>query len=262
MIKFQIDKKDDIPAGLEAEYTEVNGVWILQVDGAVPKAQLDDFRTKNIALLKERDDLTTRFKDVDPVQYQTLKTRAELPDDKKLITNEGLEAAVTQRVEKMKTDYEKQIGDLTGLSTKQKAELSKLKIDSALLTEATKAGLRPEAAEDFINRGTRLFTLTDEGAVISKDETGQIRYGATGQPLSITEWVGTVAKDKSYGHLFAPNTGGGSQGGSTQQVTKNPFLKGPTWSITEQFKIARDNPQLAATLKASAAGAPAPAPTA
>ncbi len=260
MLKFQIDKEEDIPAHAKSEYKQVGNVWILDVEGAVPEQQLKDFRTNNINLIKERDDLITKFKDVDPEQYKTLKTRAELLDEKKLVTSEGLEAAVNARIEKMKTEYEKQVNDLTTVSTKQKGELAKLKIDTALVTVGTKNGLRPEAVEDFVNRGTRLFSLSDEGQVVSKDENGQVRYGALGQPLTIEEWVGTVAKDKSYGHLFSPSAGGGSTGGATKPVTVNPFLKGtPGFNVTEQFRIGRENPALAAQLKeAAATGQPGP----
>jgi hypothetical protein len=42
-------------------YAEREGGWVLDVDGAVEKSKLDEFRNTNVALLKERDDLKKRY---------------------------------------------------------------------------------------------------------------------------------------------------------------------------------------------------------
>ena len=41
-------------------------MWVLDVAGAVEKTKLDEFRTTNVSLLKERDELKKRFEGIDP----------------------------------------------------------------------------------------------------------------------------------------------------------------------------------------------------
>jgi hypothetical protein len=77
-------------------------------------------------------------------------------------------------------------------------------------------------------------------------------------PMTLEEWVDTQVADAP--HLFETNSGGGAagdaSGGSgttrTNRSVKNPFRK-ETWNLTEQMKLQRTDPQLAARLRAAAA---------
>lgn len=53
-------------------YTEKEGAWVLDVEGAVEKSKLDEFHNTNVTLLKERDDLKKRFEGIDPDQVRSL----------------------------------------------------------------------------------------------------------------------------------------------------------------------------------------------
>jgi hypothetical protein len=57
------------------------------------------------------------------------------------------------------------------------------------------------------------------------------------------------------GFLFETNAGGGAasngSSGAAQRSAKNPFRK-ETWNLTEQMKLLKSDPQLAARLKAAA----------
>jgi len=65
-LKFKYAGKDQIPAEHASFYVERDGAWMLDVDGAADKSKLDEFRTTNVALIKERDDLKARFEGIDP----------------------------------------------------------------------------------------------------------------------------------------------------------------------------------------------------
>ena len=83
-----------------------------------------------------------------------------------------------------------------------------------------------------------------------------MRYGKDGvTPMTLEEWVDAQVSDAA--HLFESNAGGGAAGnpagggtGSDRSV-KNPFRK-ETLNITEQMKLQKSDPQLAARLKAAA----------
>jgi hypothetical protein len=56
-------------------------------------------------------------------------------------------------------------------------------------------------------------------------------------------------------HLFESNAGGGAagngSGGTGNHSGKNPFRK-ESWNLTEQMRLLRSDPSLAARLKAAA----------
>jgi hypothetical protein len=56
-LRFKFKTKDEIPADHLPLYAEREGGWILDVEGAVDKSKLDEFRHTNVSLLKDRDDL-------------------------------------------------------------------------------------------------------------------------------------------------------------------------------------------------------------
>jgi hypothetical protein len=64
-LKYKCKTKDEIPAEHPPLYAEREGAWVLDVDGAVEKTKLDEFRNTNVALIKERDDLKRRYEGID-----------------------------------------------------------------------------------------------------------------------------------------------------------------------------------------------------
>jgi hypothetical protein len=70
----------------------------------------------------------------------------------------------------------------------------------------------------------------------------------------VADWVDALVSDAP--HLFEANAGGGatgstSGGGGARATVKNPFRR-ETWNLTEQMKLQKSDPALAARLKASA----------
>jgi len=61
-LKLKLKSKDEIPAEVQSLYVERDGAWVLDVEGAADavqlRAKLDEFRTNNFALAKERDELS------------------------------------------------------------------------------------------------------------------------------------------------------------------------------------------------------------
>ena len=71
-LKFKFKTKDEIPADHLPLYAEREGGWILDVEGAVDKSKLDEFRHTNVSLLKERDELKKRYEGIDPEEVRQL----------------------------------------------------------------------------------------------------------------------------------------------------------------------------------------------
>jgi hypothetical protein len=284
-LKFKFKSKDEIPADHLPLYAEREGAWVLDVEGAVDKAKLDEIRTTNAALLKERDELKQRFEGIDPDEVKQLKEAHQKAEEDRLLRagaplpsplpggareteedkerklqaeRERIEKVIEGRVKSIKGDLEKQVTQLTTERDALNTRLAAIQIDQGVITVATKRGLRPTAMADITSRARTVFRLVN-GVPTAFDSDGKsVRYGRDGlTPMSIDEWVdGQVAEAP---HLFEANSGGGSGGSGNSSAGgagrgfggKNPF-KRDTWNLTEQMKIAKTDPQLAARLKAAA----------
>jgi hypothetical protein len=120
------------------------------------------------------------------------------------------------------------------------------------VNEATKRGLRATAIPDITSRARATFKLVDGVPQAFDGET--MRPGKDGvSPLTLAEWVDGLVGDAP--HLFEANAGGGAagsgSGGTGNRSVKNPFRK-ETWNLTEQMKLQKSDPGLAARLKAAA----------
>ncbi len=86
-LKFRAKSKDEIPADQQAFYVERDGAWVLDVDGAVDpasveelrrasKARLEEFRQTNVTLMRERDELKQRFERSESDQVRAIALAA------------------------------------------------------------------------------------------------------------------------------------------------------------------------------------------
>ena len=245
--------KEEIPADQVAFYVEREGAWVLDVDGDVEKAKLDEFRNTNVALLKERDELKKRFEGIDPDEVRKLaEEKRRLEEERQLKAGE-IEKVVENRVRGLKADWEKQVATLTSERDALNGRLTAIQIDQGVITAATKRGLRPTAIVDITARARSVFKLVN-GAPRAFEADGQtVRYGKDGvTPMTLEEWVDTQVSEAP--HLFESNAGGGAAGNGSGGVgqRENPFKRGPEWNLTEQMRLLKTDPGLAARLKAAA----------
>ena len=277
-LKYRITNKEEIPADQEGLYIERDGAWVLDVDGAVEKAKLDEFRSSNVALLKERDELKRRFDGIDPDEVRRLMEAQQRAEEEKLLSGgagrgasgntaeseaereravqaerERIEKVIEGRVKSFRGELEKQVGDLQGERDALNTRLASIQIDQGVITSATKRGLRPTAMADITARARSVFQLVKGVPTAFENDGRQVRYGKDGlTPLTIEEWVDAQVSEAP--HLFEANSGGGSgsnngSGMGPRFGGKNPF-KRESWNLTEQMKLQKSDPGMAARLKA------------
>jgi hypothetical protein len=257
-LKFKFKTREEIPAEQVSLYTERDGAFFLDVEGAVEKAKLDEFRNNNLALAKERDELKQRFDGIDPDEVRAvLADRAKLEQEKQLKAGE-VDKVVEGRIKGIKAELEKQVGSLTTERDALNARLTTIQIDQGVITVATKRGLRPTAIADITSRARTVFKLVNGAPAAFEADGKSVRYGRDGlTPMTLEEWVDTQVSEAP--HLFESNAGGGAAGNAAgggagsrpQGLQKNPF-KRETWNLTEQMRMQKSDPQLAARLKAAA----------
>jgi hypothetical protein len=257
-LKFKCKSKDEVPVEQQGLYVERDGAWVLDVDGAVEKTKLDEFRANNITLSNQLAEQKKRFDGIDPDQVRKLteeKERLELLAQGH--KPEEVEKIVEGRLKTAKAEWDKQFSALMTERDGLNARLTAIQIDQGVITVATKRRLRPTAIADITARARTVFRLVD-GAPRAYEADGKtVRVGKDGMsPMTLEEWVDQQVAEAP--HLFESNAGGGaagdaSGGGSARgnRSVKNPFRK-ETWNLTEQMKLLKSDPALAARLKAAA----------
>jgi len=208
-LKYKRKTKDEIPAEHLPLYAEREGAWVLDVDGAVEKSKLDEFRNNNVALAKERDDLKKRYEGIDPDAVKALADEKRQLEEAQQLKAGEVEKVVENRIKGVKADLEKQIATLTTERDAMTGRLTSIQIDQGVLTVATKRGLRPTAIPDITARARSIFRLVN-GVPTALDPDGKtLRYGKDGlTPMTLEAWVDAQVSEAP--HLFESNAGGGA----------------------------------------------------
>ncbi len=265
-LKFKFKSREEIPAEQVSLYTERDGAWLLDVDDAIEKSKLDELRANHAALTKERDELKQRFDGIDPEQVRALLAERQKAEEAALLNGtpnpppsaerEKVEKVIEGRIKGIKADLEKQISILTGERDALTSRLTAIQIDQGVVTAATRRGLRATALTDITARARAVFKLVNGVPAAFESDGKSVRYGRDGlTPMTLDEWVDSQVADAP--HLFESNAGGGAAsnaaGGAAKShgLAKNPF-KRETWNLTEQMRLLKSDPNLAARLKAAA----------
>lgn len=254
-LKFKVSRKEDVPAELQSLYVERNGAFYLDAEGVVEKERLDEFRNNNITLQKRVEELTKSFEGIDAEQARELLKKQQDLEEGELVKKGDIEGIVHRRLVGVKGELEKSIQERAALETK----LADIQINQAALTAGTKRGVRASAVPDLLSRARGAFKLQNGNAVAVESDGKTLRYGKDGTtPMSFDEWIDALLSEAP--HLFESNSGGGAAGngghgasgaGGLHLAMKNPWKK-ETFNLTEQGKIARQNPGLASQLRRAA----------
>jgi hypothetical protein len=226
--------------------------------GAVERARLDEFRNSNTALKKELEETRKRYEGIDPDEVRKLaEEKRQLEETQQLKLGE-VEKVLENRLKTAKADWDKQLAGISAERDALNVRLTAIQIDQGVTTVATKKGLRPTAIPDITARARTVFRLVNGVPTAFESDGKTVRAGKDGiTPMTLEEWVDTQVTDAP--HLFESNAGGGAAGDAAggggaaraNRAVKNPFRK-ETWNLTEQMKLQRTDPQLAARLKAAA----------
>jgi hypothetical protein len=249
-LKYKYATKQEIPAEHQSIYVERDGAWTLDADGVVSQAKLDEFRQNNIALTNQ----LKRFEGIDPDAVRQLAAEKQRLEDEQRLKDGKFQEVLDARLKAARTDWDKQHGVVVAERDALTGRLTAIQIDQAVVTEATKRGLRPTALTDITARARMTFKLVN-GVPQAFEADGQTaRMGKDGAtPMTLAEWVDALVSDAP--HLFEANAGSGAAGSgggaAGNRSVKNPFRK-ESFNLTEQMKLQKNDPQLAARLKATA----------
>lgn len=224
-LKLKLKTLDDVPEPARALYKEAeDGEFVLDIEGAVPKAQLEEFRNTNRNLTKQLE----AFKDVDPEEYRSLKDKLKEMEGQSGKEKQQTKEEMQRQIDALKAKADKDAKDLQGQIASRDQTIQTLMIDKEVSLQANEVGVRSEALIDVIQRSKATFRL-ENGLVLAYKPNGEKWYSeATGEILKIAEWLKILVKEAP--HLFKESQGTGSTGGATggkkMVVGENPWKSG------------------------------------
>jgi hypothetical protein len=227
------------------------------------QAEVERLRNHSKTLLDEKkvlksqfDEFKSSFEGIDANNIKKMMEVFESSEEAKLIADGKLDEVIRKRTEKTltvkdslieelglkMTDLERNLGEVT---TRYKNE----KITNELRAAAEKHGVLPTAIDDVVYRGLNLFSVDDKGNIEARDANGELVKAGT--KLLNPELFVKDLQDKAP-HFWPQSQGAGATGNSSAPSGVNPFKKGKTYNLTEQAKIQRSDPELAAKLRKEA----------
>jgi hypothetical protein len=250
-LKTKFKTREEIPAELQPHYVEQAGEWVLDHDG---KAKIEEFRSANIALNQQMSEWKKRFDGIDPDAVRQLADEKRKLEEAAQIKAGEVDKVLEARLKAARAEWDKVHAPVVAERDALTGRLTAIQIDQAVVSEATKRGLRPTALTDITARARMTFKLVN-GVPQAFEADGQTaRMGKDGtSPMTLAEWVDALVSDAP--HLFEANAGSGAAGSgggaAGNRSVKNPFRK-ESFNLTEQMKIQKTDPALAARLKAAA----------
>src|SRR5436190_1377232 len=253
-LKHKYTNLKEIPAEDVRLYVERDGAWMLDTEASGEKSKLDEFRTNNIALLKELNDFKQKFEGINPDEVRKLAEEKQRLEDEQRVKAGEFDKVLDGRVKAARTEWDKQLLAVASERDALVTRLTGIQIEQGVTETATKRGLRPTAIPDIISRARTVFRLVNGVAAAFQSDGKTVRVGKDGvTPMTLDEWVDTQVSEAP--HLFESNAGGGAagngSGGVGNRSVKNPFRK-ESWNLTEQMKLQKTDPQMAQRLKAAA----------
>jgi len=266
-LKAVLDTLDDIPEHFHSLYTERNGKFELTgIEGVRTQADVDRLQA---ALSKERSEHKatkekfSAFANLDPQEVLAKLDRfPELEEAAKgKLDDAKIDELVSKRIKSKLSPLEREISELKAqLSEREqliadfKAKETQRTIFDKVREAATSAKILPEAMEDALLLAERVFEVTEDGRVLTKDNVG-VTPG-----VDPTVWFTDLQSKRP--HWWGPSAGGGASGSKTPGGMQNPFSY-EHWNLTEQGKLLTTNRARAEQLAKAAGttiGGPRPQP--
>jgi DNA-directed RNA polymerase subunit F len=257
-LKAVLDSLDSVAEGLREHYTQAaDGKFYLDAEEVDHLPSVRGLKTKRDELLaaqaRTKEELK-KYEGIDPEEYQRLKDAADEAERVKLEASgkaEDVKKALEQGFQREKAKLEAEIAKRDAEVAKRDRFIERLlvdqQLDSAMADKDVNVLPQYRAAVKALlqQRGPKVVNDDDDYRALFSTDLGDV---------AIVEYVKTWARsDEAAPFLPASGTSGsGAQGsGGTGGGGRNPWKK-ETFNLTEQGRIAREDPGLATRLKAAA----------
>lgn len=223
-----VDSLDSVPEALQEHYVEQDGKYVLDTD---QKARIDEFRTNNITLKQQAEELQGKlkaFEGIDPEKYQELTALERQKRDKELIEAGDVETLLNERLESERSTYQKQIDSLKTALDETRGELVATKVTDTLKTAAADAGVLPKAMNDVVKLASGDWELREGRPTYVQDGEVVLSKENPGEPMGMGEYFKSMLHEKPYYFQTSAGSGGGSQTNArgVKVIPNDPVLIG------------------------------------
>jgi hypothetical protein len=262
MLKSTYDSIEEVPEEFRSLYSDVNGtVRLVGIAGVKTQADIDTL-TKSLneerlahKATKERLSVWGDLKHEEVMQKLDKLPALEAASEGKF-DEAAIEAAASKRAEgaiKMALGPVQRKADENAKKLEEAlAEVQNLreeKVSRTISDEMRKAMAEakviPEAQEDVLLYARALFTVAEDGSVVTKDAGGV----SPGLPPKV--WLSDMAQKRP--HWWPLSVGGGARSSSSVSGKSNPW-SADGWNLTAQGAFLKEHGQERAKAMAEAAG--------
>lgn len=223
-LKKTVTSLDGLPEAIQSLYQQVGDVYVLQLDGDDTASKLNEFRDNNINLMKTNEEMESKlkqfaaFEGIDPDAAREAMEELQKQRDQKMISEGKLEELLTQRTEKMRSDYDGKLDSYAQQMEKLQQrgamfeDKYKTTVIDAQIQQAVSevASVRPGAMTDVLSRARGIWNIDEDGNLVPTRD-GKVIYGTDGKdPISMNEYAQGLYHEANY--LFEPNSGGNASG--------------------------------------------------
>jgi hypothetical protein len=212
------------------------------------KKVLEEVKADRVKLREEVQRIRTQYADLDPEKAREALAELQKMHDKKLLDEGKVEELILARTERMRLDHENQVKardrrleEVESERKKLSSKLSEVLIDSAITAAASRNGVRATALEDVLLRGRRVWKLDENQGPKPYQADGTVMIGKDGKsPLTVEEWLGTLAQTAP--HLFEVSSGSGtdSKGGTFRSAGRQIVLTREQARDVQVFRQAQE----------------------
>lgn len=238
MLKYQLDSLEGLDESLCALYEEKDGKFTLKVEG-VPNDNVDGLKAKVAELLNESKEAKRKAREAEDAARLAADEAARKNGDVAALEKSWKDKMAAREAE-LQAERDAALGAVRDLTVNDTA--------TRLAAELAVPGSADVLLPHIKNR---LALETQDGKPVVRV------LGPDGKPSAATvdDLRKEIANDKRFAPLIVAslaNGGGASGSKGGRAADKNPFAKGDGFNLTEQARLMRENPALAAQLKSQA----------
>lgn len=233
------DTIDAIPEPVREHYSEVDGKYMFTKEIEVETTQevaglrsaLDKVKRKE----KELVESLGKFKDIDPDEYAKAREELEALRAAKSGSKEEMDRAIAAVESRLRTEITKKDERIGKLATRLQNREKDTAINAALQKyEATDAGAA-KALQRLVRDMTNVVEEDDEYVVHVVDDSGKVRYGKRGEPMTVAELVEEMATSGDFKSMFK---GTGASGGGAEGSLKGQRIIGGRRVVSREYAQA------------------------
>ena len=219
-MKLNQDEYEALGEAQREYYVASGSGYILDADGVEDvgglKSALEKQKKEVRELKASLQEKVELYKDIDPEAARDALAKIRKLDEKSLLDEGKIEELFKQRLTSTQREHDAKLkalqSDIDARNEKISAltqRLSKTALTAQLAQGATDARVDPEWF-DYVNLKAQTQWRLDEAGELAPYDGESLLYGKDGKPMTMTEWISVLAKDKPK--ILLPNAGGGASG--------------------------------------------------